>query len=80
MDVKLSGRGEELVREYLADGTYRTPEEVVDRALENLRETHPLLTEEGRVSILELEGLGKAIWDGIDAQEYVDRERASWNG
>ena len=31
-------------------------------------------------SILELEGLGKNIWQGIDAQEYVDQERASWNG
>lgn len=31
-------------------------------------------------SILELQGLGKGIWRGIDAQEYVDRERASWNG
>ena len=31
-------------------------------------------------SILELQGLGKEIWRGIDAQEYVDRERASWNG
>ena len=31
-------------------------------------------------SILELEGLGKEIWEGIDAQEYVDRERDSWGG
>jgi hypothetical protein len=31
-------------------------------------------------SIMELEGLGKEIWQGIDAQEYVDRERASCNG
>ncbi len=31
-------------------------------------------------SILELQGLGKEIWRGVDAQEYVDRERASWNG
>ncbi|MCC3410472.1 MAG: hypothetical protein JGK24_13055 [Microcoleus sp. PH2017_29_MFU_D_A] len=28
-------------------------------------------------SILELSGLGKEIWHGIDAQEYVDRERNS---
>jgi hypothetical protein len=35
---------------------------------------------ETRTSILELQGLGKEIWRGIDAQEYVDRERASWNG
>jgi len=33
-----------------------------------------------RRSILELQGLGKEIWQGIDVQEYVDRERASWNG
>jgi hypothetical protein len=35
---------------------------------------------EARHSILELRGLGKEIWQGIDAQEYVDRERSSWNG
>jgi len=31
-------------------------------------------------SILELRGLGKEIWRDIDVQEYVDRERNSWNG
>ena len=31
-------------------------------------------------SIMELEGLGKETWQGLDAQEYVDQERASWNG
>jgi len=31
-------------------------------------------------SITELEGLGQEIWHGIDAQEYVDAERNSWNG
>jgi hypothetical protein len=38
------------------------------------------VTPEARTSILDLQGLGKEIWQGIDAQEYVDRERASWNG
>ena len=33
-----------------------------------------------RHSILELQGLGKEIWQDIDAQEYIDRERASWDG
>lgn len=33
-----------------------------------------------RYSILELRGLGKELWNGIDAQEYVNRERASWSG
>lgn len=31
-------------------------------------------------SILELRGLGKEIWNGIDAQEYVNQERDLWNG
>ncbi len=35
---------------------------------------------EEKRSIMELEGLGKEIWAGIDAQEYVDQERDSWDG
>lgn len=31
-------------------------------------------------SILELQGLGKEIWAGMDAQKYVNEERESWNG
>lgn len=34
----------------------------------------------GKRSVLELRGLGKELWAGMDAQEYVDRERSSWNG
>ena len=34
----------------------------------------------GRHSILELEGLGKHIWEGIDPDEYVRKERDSWSG
>ena len=38
------------------------------------------ITAQKRRSILELEGLGKEIWQDVDAQEYIDRERASWDG
>lgn len=31
-------------------------------------------------SIMKLEGMGKDIWQGIDAQKYVERERISWDG
>jgi hypothetical protein len=31
-------------------------------------------------SVLELRGLGKEIWQGMDAQAYVNSERSSWNG
>ena len=38
------------------------------------------MSSEGSRSILELRGLGKEIWHGIDAQTYVDAERDSWDG
>jgi len=34
----------------------------------------------GKRNVSELRGLGKEIWQGMDAQIYVDKERASWNG
>ncbi len=30
-------------------------------------------------SILELSGLGKEIWEGIDAQEYINELRREWD-
>jgi plasmid stability protein len=32
-----------------------------------------------RLSILELEGLGKELWSGVDAGRFVEDERASWD-
>ena len=43
--------------------------EILVRALE---EPEPL-------SILDLQGLGKDHWRGIDAAEHVERERSSWD-
>lgn len=31
-----------------------------------------------RHSIMELHGLGKELWGGVDAQEYVNRLRDGW--
>jgi len=31
-------------------------------------------------SILELEGLGKEVWEGIDVDQYIEEERNSWDG
>lgn len=38
----------------------------------------PEVTLQEKHSITELAGLGKEIWENIDAQKYVDEERASW--
>lgn len=39
--------------------------------------SHP--TEKPERSIMELHGLGKEIWEGIDAQEYVNELRKEWD-
>lgn len=37
------------------------------------------LTEPEPLSILELKGLGKGLWQGVDAADYVNTERDEWN-
>lgn len=46
-------------------------QEVIHLLAEALGQREPL-------SILELKGLGKELWTGIDAARYVQAERASW--
>jgi plasmid stability protein len=44
--------------------------------------THMLeeaLGEPERLSILELQGLGKELWKGMDAAAHVEAERRSWD-
>jgi hypothetical protein len=31
-------------------------------------------------SLLEFQGLGKGVWQGVDVDEYLRRERSSWDG
>ncbi len=47
-------------------------QEVTHLLAQALEESEPL-------SILELQGLGKEIWQGADAADHVRRERASWD-
>lgn len=37
------------------------------------------LDEAERLSIRELQGLGRERWTGLDAAAHVDRERAGWD-
>jgi len=38
------------------------------------------LKEPAERSLLELQGLGKEAWMGVNAQEYVNGEREAWSG
>jgi hypothetical protein len=51
------------------------------RLLEALAvQLRPHITASRRHRISEFRGIGRATWDGTDAQDYVNRERDSWNG
>ena len=60
-----------IIQNLDTDGQLKLLEELAIMVRSNLKKKR---------SILELEGLGKEIWESIDAQEYVDRERDSWTG
>lgn len=53
-----------------------TPEKqlrLIDEVLSMVRRR--VVAKPNKHSLLELRGLGKEIWEGIDAQEYVNQER-----
>jgi Arc/MetJ-type ribon-helix-helix transcriptional regulator len=63
VDIRLSAHGEELLKEQLARGGFRSPEEVIERALEALanreerssdRQINRKTTDEAVADILEL--------------------------
>lgn len=47
-------------------------QEVTQLLSEALQTSKPL-------SILELQGLGKELWQGVEAVDHVRRERSSWD-
>ncbi len=52
--------------------------QLLARLAQELAEQEPLAVEPAR-SLLELEGLGAEIWEGIDAQGYVTALRSEWD-
>lgn len=75
--VKVSNRYQIAVP---AEARKRLKIEKGDHLLVAVRDGSILLLPEPKNYAVHLRGLHKEIWDGIDAQEYVDRERDAWQG
>ncbi len=58
----------------LIAAAYRLPPEERRRLVGALTDEAPARQRH----ITELRGLGKEVWQGLDAQEYVNSERDSW--
>lgn len=80
MHIRLTPHSEDLLKQQMATGEFRTEEEVIERALETLASQEEVAWIEGRGSILQLQGLGKETWQEVEPQQFVDDERSSWNG
>jgi dihydroneopterin aldolase len=68
-------------REVLNQAQHLTTEE----QLQLIEELAALIRRQGvmrskKHSIMELKGLGKEIWEGVDVEKYIDEERNSWDG
>jgi plasmid stability protein len=57
----------------------RAQQEHRSLAQEVIHILHQTVDQEAPLSIMGLEGLGKEIWEGIDAAEYIRQERDSWD-
>jgi hypothetical protein len=51
--------------------------EILEKVVRLLRE--PVKKSKQHYSLLQLEGLGKEIWQDVNVNEYIDRERDSWD-
>jgi hypothetical protein len=49
------------------------------QALANMQSLLPQPTANKKRSLIELAGLGKEIWEGVDAQEYINQLRSEWD-
>lgn len=69
---------EELYARHIKPLSREAQLRLVAKVAENLAAT-TTNDEPAKRSLLELEGLGAEIWEGVDAQEYVNKLRAEWD-
>ncbi len=66
---------EEIYQQYIKPLPEKEKLRLIARVSNDLAESE---IEKPKRSIMELHGLGKEIWKGIDAQEYVNELRNEW--
>jgi len=64
------------LEQILEEAKHLKPEERLVLARNLLAHESPA---EPKLDIRGLKGLGQEIWKGLDAQEYVNKERDSWD-
>jgi Arc/MetJ-type ribon-helix-helix transcriptional regulator len=76
--IRLTPYGEELLQKQLAQGSYRSREEVIERALENLAQKEPIPFQLGPAT----KSPAEAVADILELRKGVtlrDGDRALWH-
>lgn len=69
---------EELYQRYIKPLSPRDRLRLVEMIVRELASERASQTKQPLRNIMELHGLGKDIWQGVDAQEYVNELRREW--
>lgn len=73
---------EEIYQQHLKPLPAEDRRRLIDLLARDLAESELQLSageQPAKHSVLELEGLGAEIWEGVDAQKYVDELRREWD-
>jgi len=69
---------EELYEKYIKHRSSAERMRLVEITTHDLERSDEVLADQAKHSIMELHGLGAEIWQGIDAQDFVNELRDEW--
>ena len=72
-------RAEDIYRQHIKSLPLKERMRIVEMIGHDVAENAEELAKQAKRSIMELHGLGKEIWAGIDAQDYVNELRNEWD-
>lgn len=70
----------QAIKDLIPTLTHQERKELLNLLVDTFVETPDSRLRAGKKrSLRDLRGLGKEIWQGVDAQEYIDRQRDEWD-
>ena len=79
MEASITNRVEKIYKRHIRSLPVHEQQQLLELIERDLATQSALTSSVPKHSIMELHGLGKEIWKGIDAQEYVNKLRKEWD-
>jgi hypothetical protein len=67
------------IKDLIPTLSHRERKELLELLVDSFVESGSQSPAQRKRSLHELRGLGKEIWQGVDAQEYIDQQRDEWD-